>query len=126
MESDKNFGMLRISIIHWISSNWKKTLAAKSYADNFLNPGINLFKVEVKSYKNVMPAETFQLGIFGRIHNRTKIKRSTGISAFSWLKMSGFGGFIFLSDKVTEDKSDWEDEEITFYEIFLSPSAVSV
>ena len=40
--------------------------------------------------------------------------------------MSGFGGFIFLSDKVTEDKSDWEDEEITFYEIFLSPSAVSV
>ena len=73
-----------------------------------------------------MPAETFQLEIFGRIHNRTKIKRSTGISAFSWLNISGFGGFIFLSDKVTEDKSDWEDEEITFYDIFMRTSAVSV
>ena len=52
-------------------------------ADNFLIPGVNLFIVKVKSYQKVIPAETFQLEIFGRIHNRTKMNRSTGISAFS-------------------------------------------
>jgi len=47
-------------------------------------------------------------------------------SAASLLKLSKFGNFIFSQTKVTEDKSDWEDVEITFYEFTGNKTFIDV
>ena len=52
-------------------------------ADNFLIPGVNLFIVKVRSYQQVIPAETFQLEICGKTNSFAKRNKSTGHSADS-------------------------------------------
>ena len=47
-------------------------------------------------------------------------------SVVSLLKISKFGNFIFSQTKVTEDKSDWEDVEITFYEFTGNKTFINV